>query len=75
MKRLSVWLAMRCREADFWEFLGVESERTAIAAVRAICDVQSRKEIDTNPVAEHLCHQMIRLPYSEFLTAKEKSHV
>lgn len=73
--RLSAWLALRCKESAFQAFLGVENERTAIAAVRAMCDVQSRKEIDTNEIAAHLFHQLIRLPYFEFLTEKEKSHV
>lgn len=71
MKRISTWLALRCKEVAFQQFLGVSDERTAVRAVRAMCDVQSRREIDTSKVAEHLFHQMIRLPYTNYLTDKE----
>lgn len=71
MKRISTWLAIRCKEAAFQAFLGVANEREAIRAVRAMCNVESRRDIDTSKVAEHLFHQMIRLPYLQFLTEKE----
>jgi hypothetical protein len=70
-QRLSTWLALRCREPQFQRFLRVPTEALAVSSVRAICEVKSRGEIDSNPVAERRFHQFIRLPYLEFT---EKEH-
>ena len=53
------WLAMRCDEESFWEFLGSindgaapASEQGAAAIVRSLLGVQSRAEVDTDPDAK-----------------------
>lgn len=75
MQRLSTWLALRCKEADFQAFLRVDSEVEATRAVRSICHVTSRGDIDRDPAAATLFHQFIRRPYFEFTQRKEASHV
>jgi hypothetical protein len=66
-QRLSTWLALRCKELQFQRFLRVPSEDLAAHSVRAICQVASRGDIDSNPDAQKRFHQFIRLPYQQFL--------
>ncbi|SNT33428.1 hypothetical protein SAMN06265795_12622 [Noviherbaspirillum humi] len=64
--RLSAWLALRCREPQFRRWLRVPDEATAVTAVRAICEVKSRSEIDRDPAAQRRFHEYIRRPYSQY---------
>ena len=54
----SQWLAMRCAEPPFWEFLGritgvtPQSEAEAAAVVREYLQIASRAEVDTAPDAK-----------------------
>jgi hypothetical protein len=69
---LAQWVAMRCNEEEFWRFLGklghaVTNGKEAAEAVRRICNVQSRKEFDTDPAAEQRFHERIRIPFGRFL--------
>ncbi|WP_443115454.1 hypothetical protein [Herbaspirillum seropedicae] len=73
--RLSQWLALRCREREFQQFLRVPDEHTATRVVRALCDVESRAEVDTNPAAEKRCHDLIRKPYIAYTTERSTTHV
>lgn len=66
-QRLSAWLAQRCKEEAFQRFLRVPSESVAITSVRAICEVKSRGEIDTNPAAQRRFHDFIRRPFMQFM--------
>lgn len=66
-QRLSTWVALRCKEPEFRKWLRVPDEATAAHSVRAICEVKSRSEIDTNPDAQMRFHQFIRLPYAQYL--------
>jgi hypothetical protein len=68
-QRLSVWLALRCKEATFQRFLRVGDEAAAVRAVRATCRVRSRSEIDRDPAAERRFHDLIRIPYANFMLA------
>lgn len=68
--RLSTWVALRCKEPLFRQWLRVPDEDTAVRAVRAICEVKSRAELDSNPSAAQRFHQFIRLPYSDFTHRK-----
>ncbi len=72
--RLSQWLALRCQEKQFQQFLRVPDEHTATRVVRALCDVESRAEVDTNPVAQKRCHDLIRKPYLAY-TERSTTHV
>lgn len=65
-QRLSTWLALRCKEAQFQRFLRVPDEATAVSSVRAICEVKSRGEIDTDGHAQQRFHDFIRKPYLLF---------
>ena len=74
-QRLSTWVALRCKEAAFQRFLGAEDEQMAANAVRAICHIQTRAELDSNPSAAHLFHRHIRLPYADFTHHQENTRV
>lgn len=77
-QRLSQWVALRCKERPFRDWLRVPDEATAVSAVRAICSVKSRAEIDRDPVAAQRFHQFIRLPYADFTrstTSRSPQHV
>lgn len=65
--RLSQWAALRCKEPAFRQFLRAPDEDTAVRVVRAICNVRSRSELDSDPVAAQRFHQLIRLPFSQYL--------
>jgi len=66
-QRLSTWVALRCKEEPFRQFLRVPDEATAAHSVRAICEVKSRSELDSNPAAAQRFHQFIRLAYAQYL--------
>jgi hypothetical protein len=66
IQRISQWLALRCKEAQFQRFLRVPDEATAVHSVRAICEVKSRGEIDRDARAQKRFHDFIRLPYIQF---------
>lgn len=74
-QRLSQWLALRCKEPLFWRFLRVTDEAMAVHSVRAICEVKSRSQVDTEPAAQKRFHDFIRKPYILFTEEQEKSHV
>ena len=62
---LSQWLAIRCNEGHFQQWLGVRCTDDAATHVRDICEVESRAEIDSNPVAEQRFQKLIRGPYAK----------
>jgi hypothetical protein len=70
MQRLSTWLALRCKESMFQAFIGAYDELEATSAVRALCGVESRRELDTDPTAAERCHSLIRKPYNAYLTER-----
>lgn len=72
-QRLSTWVALRCKEPEFRQFLRVPDEATAAHSVRAICEVKSRSELDSNPAAAQRFHQFIRLPFSQHI-ANQNHH-
>lgn len=66
IKKLSQWVALRCKDPEFRKWLRVPDEATAVTAVRAICEVKSRSELDSNPVAAQRFQQFIRLPFNDY---------
>lgn len=73
------WRAVQwCKEPEFWDFLTrtymhnavIEDEDDAATAVKSICSVDSRKELDTMPHARDLFNSMIRTPYQKHLIAR-----
>lgn len=57
------WLALRCKEGEFWQFLGCTSEAAAIDRVRQICEVDSRADIAQNDRAMSLFKSEILEPF------------
>lgn len=64
--RISTWVALRCKEPLFWQFLQVPNEAGAIHQVRTLCGVASRAEFDRDPAAEARLHRLIRIPFIDF---------
>jgi hypothetical protein len=69
-KPIARWLALRCKEPEFQEWLREAGEEGARVRVCDICCVQSRGDIDGDPVAEALFHRHIRGPYSKHNLAR-----
>jgi hypothetical protein len=73
---LSQWLALRCKEPAFWEFIAkksfgpVGSEDECNATVKLFLEIESKAEIDNDKMAEERFHKMIRLPYAEWLMGR-----
>ena len=65
-----------CRMPEFWAWLETDpdnaarSEHGAASCVQAMCEVESRKELDTNPEAAARFHRMIRGPFTKYMQAK-----
>lgn len=74
---LAQWVAMRCQEPAFHRWLqetfpqqwqdahGTKPVEWAASVVRAVCAVESRAELDTDPIAASRLHKLIREPYSK----------
>ena len=66
-----------CTQPSFWYFLNYEFSLTsdekitkpieAAKFIRDYCNVESRKELDTNPEANKTWHREIRQPYADYL--------
>lgn len=63
---LSQWVAMRCAEPKFQEWLGAETTDGAAAIVRARLCIESRAEIDNDPTVQVRFEDQIRLPWMRF---------
>jgi hypothetical protein len=68
--RFQAWLAHT--HAAEWQALnlGYPAAETAAAAVRMICGITSRADLDNNPQAARVFNERIRAPYSTLLKAK-----
>ena len=68
-----------CNEPSFWDFIilkypdfeRIKSKDEAALFVKWLCDVKSRKELDTNPEANKTWHREIRQPYADYLRRME----
>ncbi|HTH10782.1 MAG TPA: hypothetical protein VMA55_14540 [Acidovorax sp.] len=75
---LAKWLVCRCNEPEFWGFLKeefdllhpVEDSRQAADIVKSILEVESRKDVDGNKIAETRCAVLLRGPYSRWLARR-----
>ena len=76
---LSQWLAMRCNEPKFWEFIECEiaentttcsNKQEADVLVKMALDIDSKRELDNDKEAEQRFHEIIRKPYAEWLVGK-----
>lgn len=57
------WLVQRCKEPEFRNWLGVETESQAAAEVKAILEIASRKDLDGDPHAMARFNEQIRGRY------------
>ena len=75
----SKWLALRCKEPVFWQFLNeqmpckdnIDCEGKATTRVRYLCGVTSRAELDGDTPATGLFHRQIRIPFSTFMQGRQ----
>lgn len=76
---LSQWLALRCKEPEFWAFIEdkhdivkgwVDSSEKCNELVKEYLDIESKSEIDNDADALKRFHEMIRLPYANWLTGR-----
>lgn len=75
---LSQWLALRCKEPAFWEFVQKKSSSPHSIQSESLCDfevklflgIESKSELDNDKEAEARFHSMIRLPYAEWLMGR-----
>ena len=73
----SQWLAMRCDEPEFWDFVKAKSFSPDITnaemcdtEVKLYLSISSKKEVDNNKLAEQRFREMIRKPYTDWLAGK-----
>ena len=60
------WTALRCREAAFQQFLGVDGDEAAATRVRELCEISSRAELDHDPAAAARWNERIRVAYLKY---------
>lgn len=65
---------MRCREAAFQEFLGVDSNEAAAARVRQLCEIGSRAELDRDAGAQARWDERIRRAYLQYQMNHTTNH-
>lgn len=53
-----------CQRHDFQQFCQTSTADGAAEFVRAICQVQSRAELDHNPEAARRFHEQVRQPFA-----------
>ena len=68
------WTAMRCREAAFQRFLGVDNNEAAAARVRELCEVGSRAELDRDADAHARWDERIRRAYLNYQKQHPTNH-
>ena len=66
-QRACLWTVQRCREQAFQQFLGVDGEQAAAGRVKEVCEVESRADLDRDPIAKARWNKQIRQPYQQYL--------
>lgn len=57
---------MFCQQPEFWEFAGyAQNPEGAKDWILSICGIQSRRQLDHDPVAAQTFHDRVRKPYLE----------
>lgn len=71
---LARWAAMRCQEPEFRAWMAKQFPSNACStpddaaqAIRTICGVDSRAELDSNPLAQATFDDLIRLPWRQHI--------
>ena len=71
------WTVMRCNEFSFLAFLNSKyvfdgsTAKEAGDLVKRVCNVKSRKDLDTDPEANKTWNREIRQPYADYLKRME----
>ncbi|WLW59848.1 hypothetical protein RA224_21775 [Achromobacter aegrifaciens] len=66
------WLAIRlCRNSDFLEWIGMESEEVAADHIRSVCEIGSRSDLDHDVAAAYRFHEQIRKPFREWMESRK----
>jgi hypothetical protein len=53
-----------CRNPAFQAFCSARSADEAAAFIRRVCHVESRAQLDHNPQAANLFHELVRKPFA-----------
>lgn len=75
---LSKLAGMWCNDPEFWAWLETDPDNACHSAhgaalcLYAICGIESRVELDNDPVAAEKFHSLIRGPYSKYMLARGK---
>lgn len=75
---LCQWAVMRCKDERFLEWLEIVfppkeyDQHSARDLILNVCEISSRKELDTNPRASDLFDERFRIPFALWL--REWSH-
>ena len=76
---LCKWLVLRCKEPEFWAWINEEfwpkgevitNPEEAADWAKSYLRVDSRKEIDGDPVVEEVFHKRVRQPYQKWLVRR-----
>ena len=71
-KLAGIW----CNDPEFWKWLETDPDNAchsahgAAACLYAICEIESRAELDHDPIAAEKFHRLIRGPYQKHLIAR-----
>jgi len=61
---------MWCNDPEFWVWACSKTPEQATQFIYGACDIESRAELDHNPVAAEKFHRAVRGPYSKHLMAR-----
>lgn len=65
------WRAVQwCKDPEFWACFGYASEEESRNFILFLCNVKTRNELDTNPLAAEKFNRLIRGPYQKHLIAR-----
>lgn len=72
--RPCLWTVLQCKQQDFQQFLGVDGEQAAARRVKEVCEVESRKQLDSDPDAQARWDERIRRAYLKHQQKKEGAY-
>ncbi len=55
-----------CKRPDFWAFTKTIGEEDATTCIYQTCGIESRVELDHNPIAANKFHELFRKPFNEW---------
>jgi hypothetical protein len=70
-QRPCLWTVLHCKQREFQDFLGVDTERAAAEKVKQLCEVDSRAQLDRDPAAQARWDERIRRAYLTHLNQEK----